>query len=314
MQGNANIPRRKSCMACFRAKRRCDLTHPRCMRCRSKGLTCEFATTADQYAAKDTASTPTGDLVEPFTALYPLSNDRSSAGSFVEGIAQDQFGYSNADILEFLELQTLQVMTPPSLSPNHDIKLGAVATTAMAAEVFRQCVREISTYPDMFVRYGHTPFIHNHLYYEETPKPVRDAYSACATYLSKSPTNEKIVNQVLDSAVLDLLELPTFATVADNLAGVQALILLQIIRLFDGDIRQRAMAEQQAVILDLWTEQLRNYATSEVYDPWTPWQLWVFDESLRRTVLMSGAADVLAAVDSLGQRVGSGMANGATVP
>jgi hypothetical protein len=35
-------PRRKSCAACTRAKRRCDLAHPACVRCAGRGLACVY--------------------------------------------------------------------------------------------------------------------------------------------------------------------------------------------------------------------------------------------------------------------------------
>lgn len=35
-------PRRKSCAACTRAKRRCDLAWPTCQRCAGRGLTCDY--------------------------------------------------------------------------------------------------------------------------------------------------------------------------------------------------------------------------------------------------------------------------------
>lgn len=39
---SASIPRRKSCRACAKAKRRCDLFLPVCSRCNQRGLDCEY--------------------------------------------------------------------------------------------------------------------------------------------------------------------------------------------------------------------------------------------------------------------------------
>ena len=77
----------------------------------------------------------------------------------------------------------------------------------------------------------------------------------------------------------------------DTLVGVQALVIYQIIRLFDGDIRQRANAERQFPLLDAWTCRLRSLANNLMSDNsvahWSLYQRWIFIESARRTVMMS---------------------------
>jgi hypothetical protein len=76
----------------------------------------------------------------------------------------------------------------------------------------------------------------------------------------------------------------------DLLAAVQALIIFQFIRLFDGDIRQRALAEDAEPILEAWTFELQRRTQEErtfttVTAP--SWRSWVFAESVRRTITMS---------------------------
>jgi len=161
------------------------------------------------------------------------------------------------------------------------------ATAAMTEDQLRYCERELSSCPKMFVRDGLTPFIHRRPYHEQMRKEIRSGYSVCCAYMSKNSANEDIVFRVLEATVQELLEPPTSWDFADNLAHVQVLILFQIIRLFDGNIRQRAMAEQQEAILDDWVDQLRQRTTSEAPLSWSPWQLWVFTKSVRRTVLCS---------------------------
>jgi hypothetical protein len=77
------------------------------------------------------------------------------------------------------------------------------------------------------------------------------------------------------------------------------LLLYQIIRLFDGDIRLRAEAEVDAVVQVRWTVELLKYfrplkASGDGVDgmegvegPKMDWQEWLFDESVRRTILTS---------------------------
>jgi len=73
------------------------------------------------------------------------------------------------------------------------------------------------------------------------------------------------------------------------LVGVQSLLIYQIIRLFDGDIRQRANAERHSGLLEAWTLQLNSTNNICYNDCGTEslYQRWVFIESARRTVTMS---------------------------
>ena len=84
------------------------------------------------------------------------------------------------------------------------------------------------------------------------------------------------------------------------LAHSQALLLYQIIRLFDGDIRQRSDAEPHKSILmgciELFLTKCQQLpAISEVAGPsfsldslasWS-WNDWIFHESCRRTILIA---------------------------
>lgn len=84
---------------------------------------------------------------------------------------------------------------------------------------------------------------------------------------------------------------------ADNdlLPSVQALLLYQIIRLFDGDIRLRAEAEVTESTLIQWAEELNRqteqhplrYGNSSLFpsNRDISWKDWVFKESCRRTVI-----------------------------
>jgi hypothetical protein len=75
------------------------------------------------------------------------------------------------------------------------------------------------------------------------------------------------------------------------LLGTQALIIYQIIRLFDdSSIRQRVNAERQLGVLDAWTTRLKNMVAA-CQDGLLPskstYEHWVAMESARRTVLVS---------------------------
>lgn len=79
------------------------------------------------------------------------------------------------------------------------------------------------------------------------------------------------------------------SSIVEHLASVQALIIYQIIRLFDGDIRQRGLAERQMRRLDEWTTSLCQRMNEAVMCETiqSPWRTWLFCESIRRTMLTS---------------------------
>lgn len=151
------------------------------------------------------------------------------------------------------------------------------------------CIQQFKSYPEMLLRRNRTPFIHPELYNDFFPFPqaLQEAYCACALYLSKTEATSVTVFRVIESKCSQNLEGHSGWTISEHLATLQAFCLFQIIRLFDGDIRQRAIAEQQESIVADWTiDLLRRTETAQ--PPVSPsWHDWIFGESMRRTIVMS---------------------------
>ena len=80
---------------------------------------------------------------------------------------------------------------------------------------------------------------------------------------------------------------PTLHRFEDILASVQALMLYLSIRLFDGDTQQRRLAESYVHTLGQWARQLWKTAPSQTPGSLSPWQAWVFAESVRRSILVA---------------------------
>ncbi|KAJ5105268.1 hypothetical protein NUU61_002615 [Penicillium alfredii] len=174
--------------------------------------------------------------------------------------------------------------------------------TVLAGEIFQErivnAVKRLKAYPDLFVREGKTPFIHPDLYHDSLPESIQDAMMLCALYKEKNEANEAWVFRCINSKTASLLDrlAQSPQLVLEQLAAVQALILYQIIRLFDGDIRQRAEAERADRTMSSWIKQLQLYmnpADSDLQAEDCPaveknndrWQNWLLDESVRRTVI-----------------------------
>ncbi|KAF4615870.1 hypothetical protein G7Y89_g15243 [Cudoniella acicularis] len=317
-------PHRTSCLACVKSKRRCDVGFPRCKRCTAKGLTCDYA--------GNTRRAPTGTLVPnqgqtdaSQTGHEGLADtNHDILNSILTPIEMGQDATCFVDPTWPASTPSTQVNRPlnlstfPSedqwLSDSNDITIDGYVNTslpifepgddyvtmgAIYEERVRFASRQFRKYPEIFYTRGQNPFIHKHSYTEHLPPVISDALSACALYSGKNSENELFVFGDISRKAKDLAEMQRpFLSPVDLLASTQALLLYQIMRLFDGDIRQRADAESHETILISWTEQLlaRVLQCPLTMDPEalsqdsisvSSWNDWIFEESCRRTVLTS---------------------------
>lgn len=172
----------------------------------------------------------------------------------------------------------------------------AITTGEIYHERVRFISRQFQAHPAMFLKNGQTPFIHRPPNNQPHPAVLQDALSSCALYSCKTQDNERMVFGNLSRKVKELVyRRRSEPTASELLASVQALLLYQIIRLFDGDIRLRAEAEMTETTLIQWAEKLNEQTeqlplryedSTSVATNWeTSWKDWVFKESCRRTIL-----------------------------
>lgn len=162
-----------------------------------------------------------------------------------------------------------------------------------------QSLRSVKSFPQMFTRSRRTPFIHQRLYDAYLPNAIQDALAVSAAYCTKTAETEDMALRILEAKTASLVDQVQQTTALEELlASVQALMLFHIIQLFDGDIRQRSIAERNMDTLRAWTTRLKVQA--EDLSHATSWQEWVFAESIRRTVIFSTLLDSLYSVLKLG--------------
>lgn len=305
-------PYRKACAQCATAKRRCDLASPSCYRCNVRSLECQYPT----------AVSLTDLTSEPYPGHAARLVDQDNLGASVEGDVLDpmdahpSFGldadtseptasFTNYEIDWADVMENIDHFLVPDIVERND----SPRNSAMAGDIYQErivyTVKQLKSYPSLFARQGQTPFIHSHLWRDTLPRAIQDVLGACALYGEKGQTNQPLVFGVITAAADRLINDYQLVgiTATAQLAAVQALILYQIIRLFDGDIRQRADAERANPTLKDWTRQLQD-RMQRTEDP-SPsvdstsrkppvtsvatgsWHNWVFAESLRRTVIVS---------------------------
>lgn len=180
-------------------------------------------------------------------------------------------------------------------SPNSDLlplnSFPFPERTTITQEQIDFCISQFKASIQQLIQQNRSPFIHPTSYQCVPPVVYQDLLGVSAMYYYKTPQNQTVVFSMLDSRVSSLIQSSksSFWSPNDYLVGLQALIIYQIIRLFDGDVRQRANAERDLVTLDDWTFQLYSAANTCYNDESSesPYHLWVFLESIRRTVTMS---------------------------
>ncbi|WYZ42628.1 hypothetical protein EsH8_VI_000327 [Colletotrichum jinshuiense] len=188
------------------------------------------------------------------------------------------------------------------------------------AAVFTNFVRGLQSWLICFLRKGHNPFIHRHLYSAAAlPQCIQDAYAAIAITQTVTPENEHVVDAVSNGYIMNLLSahsttdlsfMPLLST-REHLARTQALLIHLLLSLYSPSISRRAKAESLIDTLRLWARQLWESAvldanTSPILpntlsmscdqdldkDEVVPslFRAFVLSESLRRTCLLTSIA------------------------
>ncbi|KAI5460427.1 hypothetical protein BGZ63DRAFT_424933 [Mariannaea sp. PMI_226] len=307
--GASPIAYRRACIACAVSKRRCSKQLPACKRCDAKGLGCLYPPVRQQI-----------DLLPSSGAENILSHGPTDYDAFLH--------------FDFAELQEIPSTSSDSQGSSvdvaHDLARRMPTSTPFwfaahdswevshtPPDQLVECIEEknlkayiatIQAWLKQWITDGHCPLFHRHLYQIHMPRCIQDAYTALIAYLNRAPSTESTVFHIIEDRVNQLLkEYATKSpldsaslTVIDHAARVQALLVFQMIRLFDGDIRMRARAEKQLPTLVSWNEQMWQRLRDEmgIPDPnsimpvgigpyWGSWQMWLFVESVRRTWLIT---------------------------
>ena len=195
----------------------------------------------------------------------------------------------------------------PPLVPSKDLISHSLPTTTdsdpkLHARV-EYCAARLSLLPYIFASTGQNMFIHRQTMQAVHTPSLQQAMSACALYAIKTPHTQAVVHQVLQSNVQDLLAStdPSSSSYLNLLTATQALLLYQLMRLFDGDDQLRLSAEADEAITLLWAKELRlrvchvaprqdktapaSFATFSRTPEDEEWLAWLFSESIRRTVV-----------------------------
>ncbi|KAI2466731.1 hypothetical protein F4781DRAFT_340708 [Annulohypoxylon bovei var. microspora] len=284
------ISRQKSCVPCARAKRRCEPQTPKCPRCARRGINCYYKNQPGRGlgqrngspqlhpTAKDRAYVAKAGKGEPHYDGDPLRESRAGEA----GERLDDFSAQETSLLRFRQIRM------PGLHPYCPF---VVPVTVLNPQAVPTLTRSVMTWPGKFLRKLELPFIHSSQ--QDTPslpRPLEEAFSACASYASREEVTKGIVMNIIGRKVTQLIGLdPSKLSIDAHIASLQAFLILHIIQLWDGDARQRAQAEMHSYILESWVLQLHMRTTEASKDKGAAlaWDRWIKLESARRTVIMT---------------------------
>ena len=195
----------------------------------------------------------------------------------------------------------------------------ASAAMPVGRATMKKYVAVLQSWFERWATTGSNPFVHSCLYSASFPACVQVAYATLTSYIHRTPSSTDTVLQIVESRSNDLLQ--ENGVIVDRLGAedwaepdvslfvqltrLHALMVYQIIGLFDGDIRSRYVAEGHMAVQDRWASMLFHSAGKAFLNTHaaathlvgclpTPstrsqqqWHLWILSESIRRTWLVA---------------------------
>ncbi|EXF85955.1 hypothetical protein CFIO01_06003 [Colletotrichum fioriniae PJ7] len=321
-------PRRKTCTACIKAKRRCDHGQPACLRCSRRNIACDYSAPPTLSISKarnrelvaqsakprrqnnqsSVAPSPApllDDDAGSSTSLIPWSHNPDLVHLEMEDLEDIDFDLAFDELITtdaFLEEPLIASSLTPKpddmLVPSYDSAPGSLES--VIANRLQYALDEIRKVPTTAVMENQAPWSHPYLYRAHMPRDMQDAQACCALYIAKNKINSSFVLRTIQARAHELLASPIPKNRLDILARLHAILLYQIIRLFDGDISMRASAQHTLSSLEHTILALLPFVKWEPEQPATGpaqdyagcptkdfWQEWIFQESARRTIFFT---------------------------
>ncbi|KAF5676711.1 RAS small monomeric GTPase [Fusarium circinatum] len=273
---------------------------PKCYRCRVRSIECLYPRPSTRRAlAQSSKDLPQESARATLNESRTESQNASTLSyitSDVDNLALPPFPDYDLDWQE--AMTNLNNFLVPVLLNPHD----TAEKNVLAGEKYQRrivyTIERFKSYPKQLVLHGQIPFIHRRIVEKYLPPPLTRTLAICALYQTKCETNQQLVYSTIQQHADELIDLIQLAdSDVDLLSSVQAFILLQILRLLDGDIRQRANAEnmktffvnsirrlqQRMISVEESTQILSSQLRTPGSDTWVSWCL---TESLRRTIII----------------------------
>ncbi|KAH6636010.1 hypothetical protein F5144DRAFT_619479 [Chaetomium tenue] len=185
----------------------------------------------------------------------------------------------------------LSPLTPMPLFPMASKKPGFTGFH-ISYQRLQYVLEALMNAPKQMAHENTLPWCHPQLYRDATPRAMQDAQACSALYAARNRANAAAVRRIVEARVADLIatlpplppapvsetETTTTTTTTTTetetptptLARAHALILYQIMQLFDGDPAARAAAENTMPYLDVMVKALAPVAAEDQPGPFLP--------------------------------------------
>jgi hypothetical protein len=328
-----------ACSACARSKRKCGRQMPSCARCVNRGRSCVYPLSRSKISS---SSRPL--LSNALRDSVPRIEDRlfgEIAGNVSSNttslIVEDApildldfplMSNELADLPSLIEVSSLPAtrsewfLAPETWRICHVNSVDTSAARPVGKATMKRYITVLQSWFERWVTTGSNPFIHSRLYSTNYPACVQVAYTTLASYIHRTPANTDAILQIVEDrsndllqkngAILDMVDVENWADRGEQdvdmltqLTRLHALMVYQIIGLFDGDIRSRHVAEGHMAVQNSWAIKLFHSAAKVLSNtkavathlhgvlprPSTylqqQWYLWILSESIRRTYLVA---------------------------
>ncbi|KAI1329123.1 hypothetical protein F5Y16DRAFT_366771 [Xylariaceae sp. FL0255] len=325
--------RQKSCNACARGKRRCDQRQPSCSRYIKQRYLCIYG--GQTYVP---LGNPAGNAQDPLQldifsnlmtsnpSIFVPAPPQGIPDSLDTGLIQGP----NFQIDSLFNSMLVTMLSDNSLTPNpwpappDDVNVFSTGKSVVRKDYSNMPMYCVDYAPWQlsdptskpyftkkifqrvhvtFAEMNGTLYMHRHLYKDDTPRWILQAFSISLLYMNQTELNRGVCLRVLHDNVIELKETASSTTnfmPKQKLARVHALMIYQLIRMLDGDVTLSSQADKDFALLESWTADLIKIrdnldglacmSQTELREhPTESWERWIFTESLRRTIIMAQA-------------------------
>jgi hypothetical protein len=179
-------PRRKSCTACIRAKRRCDLGQPACLRCAQRKLICRYDEPRQRILSSPQMTPVRGTswpgIETPSIDISIPVNEVTETSSFGPFNAMDCVGHTPAHPVPHLlggdpDLADISLdlipLTPSPLFPLRSSFFDYGDVSRLIETRLKYAIEEIRRTPQTMVFENQTPWCHPQLYMDAMPRSMQ---------------------------------------------------------------------------------------------------------------------------------------------
>ncbi|KAF3004068.1 hypothetical protein E8E13_002506 [Curvularia kusanoi] len=209
-------------------------------------------------------------------SLPATESSSSSSDGWQEGVVIAAPWLLLDDVIPQAPLQIGRTLLPEVVHP-----------TYLSDSRVRYLARALPSFVRSLAYTGATPFLHQNLWKSHQPESYQDCVSLSALYLCKTSANNALITNAINFKIAKLIASSRTWSLTEHLAAVQTLIVYQVMRLFDPSLNEQAQAQKHNLLLDAWAASLWKRSFIEPVVLATCYDTWVFNESLRRTVMMA---------------------------